>query len=93
MLKLSHVAVVVLLADAFREARYDLDVVLQRALQQLVNLAVVVVVVSDPEQTVDVVPYGAAEGRRVDVQLLAHPGVDGKYICQTKIDSAFVRQK
>ena len=80
MLKLSHVAVVILLADSLGETRYDLDVVLERAFQQLVHFAIVVVVMSDAKQTVDVVPYGAAEGRGVNVQLLAHPGVDGKYV-------------
>ena len=61
MLELSHVAVVVLLADALGETRDDLDVVLEWAFQQLVHLAVVVVVVADPKQAVDVVPYGTAE--------------------------------
>lgn len=74
VLELAHVAVVVLLADTLGEARDDLDVVLERPLEELVHFAVVVVVVADPKQTVDVVPYGMAECGRIHVRLLTHTG-------------------
>lgn len=65
-------AVVVGPGDALRVADDHLDVGLERALEHLVHLAVVVVVVPDAEHALDVVPDGGAEARRVHVPLRAH---------------------
>ena len=76
-MELVHEAVVVVVGDALREAGDHLDVRLQAALQQLVHLAVVVVVVPDAEHAVDVVPDGVPERGRVHALVLAHPADDG----------------
>ena len=59
--------VVILASDAFWKADDRLDVRLERTFQQLVDLAVVVVVVADAEHALDVVPDGAPEARRIHV--------------------------
>ena len=65
MFEALHDALVVFVGDALGEAGDGLDVGLEVALQQLVDLCVVVVVVPDAEHAVDVVPHGLAERRRV----------------------------
>lgn len=61
MFELAEHPVVVFLSDTFRIAAGALDECLERALQQLVDLAVVVIVVPDAQQALDVVPNGATE--------------------------------
>lgn len=67
MLQLDQHAVVVRLGDPLREAAGRLDEHLEGPVQQLVNLAVVVVVVPDAVHALDVVPDGPTELGRVHV--------------------------
>jgi len=64
--------VVVLASDAFWKADDRLDVRLERTFQQLVHLAVVVVVVADAKHALDVVPDGASKARCIHVLHRAH---------------------
>ena len=61
MLKLPHEGIVVLLCDTFRVTRHGLDVGFEGAFQQLVHLRVIIVIVSDSEHTMYVVPDRSAE--------------------------------
>lgn len=79
VLELLHDAVVVLLGDALGIAYGVLDEGLEAALEQLVDLVVVVVVVPDAEHAVYVVPNGPPEARRVDLAVGAH-GVVGEVV-------------
>lgn len=72
MLELPHEGIVILLGDAFRIARHRLYVWFQRPLQQLVNLRVVVIIVSDSEHTMYVVPDGPTEGWRINIRVITH---------------------
>jgi hypothetical protein len=72
VLELPENPVVVLFCDAFRITTGALDERLQRPLQEMVDLAVVVVVVADPQQALDVIPDGPAKPRRVHVRATAH---------------------
>jgi hypothetical protein len=72
VLELPENPVVVLFRDAFRITTGALDERLQRPLQEMVDLAVVVVVVADPQQALDVIPDGPAKPRRVHVRATAH---------------------
>ena len=67
VLQLDQHAVVVRLGYPLREAARRLDEHLERPVQQLVHLAVVVVVVADAVDALDVVPDGAPKLGRVDV--------------------------
>ena len=68
-----HDALIVFLRDALWVAGDCFDVCLEVPLQHLVDLGVVIVVVSDPIHTVNVVPYCLAECRRVHFTVVAHP--------------------
>lgn len=72
MLELPHDAIVVLLGDALWITDGALDEGLEAALEQLIHLVVIVVVVSDAEHALYVVPYGTSEARRVDFVVRAH---------------------
>ena len=72
MLELPHDAVVVALGDALRIADGALDEGLEAALEQLIDLVVIVIVVPDAEHALYVVPDGATEARRVDLVVRAH---------------------
>ena len=61
MLKLPHEGIVVFLCDTFWVARHGFNVRFEEALQQLVHLRVVIVIVSDPEHTMYVVPDRTTE--------------------------------
>ena len=72
MCELLHDAVVVLLGDAVGIRAEYLDVLANGRGEQQLDLVVVVVVISDAEQRVNVVPYGATEQARVDALVTAH---------------------
>lgn len=72
MLELLHDAIVVPLGDALRIANGALDEGLEAALEQLVHLVVIVIVVSDAEHALYVVPYRSSEARRVDLTVHTH---------------------
>ena len=61
MFEFPHDPVVVFLGEPLGVARHGFDVGLQVALQQLVHLAVVVVVVANAVHAVDVIPDGSAK--------------------------------
>lgn len=64
--------VVVGASDALRETDGHFDVGFQRPFQHLIDFAVIVVVVTDAEHALDVIPDGRAEARRVHVPFRAH---------------------
>lgn len=79
MFELPHNAIVVLFGDALWVADGTLDEGLEAALEQLVDLIVVVVVVPYPEHALNVVPNGPTESGRVDFVVRTH-GVIGEVV-------------
>lgn len=67
VLQFNEHTVVVGFGDPFREAAGRFDEHLERPVQQLVDLAVVVVVVPNAVHALDVVPDGTTELGRIDV--------------------------
>lgn len=72
MFELPHDTIVVLFGDAFRITDGALDEGFEAALEQLVHLVVIVIVVSNAEHALYVVPYGTSEARRVDLVVRTH---------------------
>ena len=68
VLQLHQHTVVVQLGDALREAAGRLDEHLERAVEQLVHLAVIVIIVADAVDALDVVPDGTTKLGRVDIR-------------------------
>ena len=64
--------VVIVTSETIGETDGRFDVGLESALQQLVHLAVVIVVVADTKHALDVIPNGPPEAGRVHVPLGAH---------------------
>lgn len=72
MPELPHDVIVILLGSFFRITTNGLDKAFQVPFQQLVNLAIVVVVMSDTIHAVDVIPNRPSEHGRVDVIPIGH---------------------
>lgn len=72
MFELSHHPIVNLLRDTFRITTSGLNEALERLFHQSVDLAVVVVVVTDAQQCLNVVPNSASEPGRVHIGPPAH---------------------
>lgn len=72
MFELPQHPVIIFLSDPLRVAAGRLDERFEASLEQLIHLAIVVVVVPDAEHTLDVVPDGATEPRRVHIRAPAH---------------------
>jgi len=86
--ELSHDAIVIPLCDALWIANGALDEGFEATLEQLIHLIVIVIVVSDAEHALYIVPDRSSKARRIDLVVRAH-GI----ICQIVCGLEFVVEK
>lgn len=72
VLEFPHHAIVIPFGHAFRVTNGALDERLQAALEELVNLVVIVIVVPDTEHALNVIPDRPSETGRVHLAVRAH---------------------
>lgn len=72
MLELPHDAIVILFSNTFRIANSALDEGFETTLEQLIHLVVVVIIMSNAEHTLYVIPDRSSEARCIDLIVRAH---------------------
>jgi len=88
VLELAHRIPVILLDELVREADGGFDEFLHGRGQEFVDVLVIVIVVTNAEYHVDIVPYRAAEHERVHARVRRH-----RAVCQVLRHAQFVIQQ